>query len=127
MIINPSANTVIPRGNSFQRQPLRRGRRGMRGRQVMSIPGGQLLWFAAAKVLSVTALLFFVSSLWLGSSVLQVNENIEQVAGQHDELVSANILLRAKKARLFSPETVGLMAANHLAIHLPQSGQYRKL
>jgi len=55
-----------------------------------------------------------------------VNEQIELVAGQHDELVNANILLRAKKARLFSPEAVGLLAENHLAIHLPQSGQYRK-
>ncbi len=126
MIINPSAHTVISRGNSFQRRSLRRGRQGIRGRQGMTIPGGKLFWFAAAKVLSVTVLLFFVSSLWLGSSVTQVNEKIELVASQHDELVNANILLRAKKANLFSPEAVGLLAGNHLAIHLPQSGQYRK-
>ena len=126
MIINPSAQTVVPRVHSFQRRPLRRGRQVIRGRQVVSVPGGKQLWFAGAKVLFVTALLFFVSSLWLGSSVTQVNEKIEQVASQHDELVNANILLRAKKARLFSPEAVGLLAGNHLAIHLPQSGQYRK-
>ena len=120
MIINPSAHTIIPRVNSFQHRSLRRGR------QAMSVPGGKLLWFAVTKVLSVTALILFVSSLWLGSSVTQVHIKIDQVAKQHDELVNANILLRAKKARLFSPEAVGLLAGNQLAIHLPQSGQYRK-
>ncbi|MCF8055421.1 MAG: hypothetical protein K9K37_02150 [Desulfocapsa sp.] len=92
----------------------------------MSVPGGKQLWYAGAKVLFVAALFLFVSSLWLGKSVTEVNQKIEQVASQHDELVTANILLRAKKARLFSPEAVGLLAANQLAIHMPQSGQYRK-
>jgi hypothetical protein len=120
MIINPSAHTIIPRVNSFKYRSQRRGR------QVMSAPGGKLLWFAVTRVLSVTTLLFFVASLWLGSSVTQVNMKIDQVADQHDELVNANILLRAKKARLFSPEAVGLLAGNQLAIYLPQSDQYRK-
>ncbi len=120
MIINPSANTIIPRTSSLQLR-LRR-----RERQVLSVPGGKKLWTAAVKVMCVASLLFFGSSLWLGSSVTRVNERIEQVAAQHDELVNANILLRAKKANLFSPEAVGILAGNQLAIHLPQSGQYRK-
>jgi hypothetical protein len=120
MIINPSSHTAIPRMNSFKHRSRRKGR------HVISIPGGKRLWYAGAKVFSVAVLLLFVSSLWLGKSATEVNQKIEQVATQHEELMNANILLRAKKARLFSPEAVGVLAANQLAIHTPQSGQYRK-
>ena len=120
MIINPSAHTVIPRNNSFNRCSQRRVR------QAMSIPGGKQFWYAATRIMVAATLVLFVTSLWFGKSVTEVNQKIEMVAVEHEELVNANILLRAQKAHLFSPEAVGALAANQLAIHVPRSGQYMK-
>lgn len=122
MIISPSAHVIIPRTNSFA------GRSRRRRRQNFSFSfGGKKFCLAMMKILCGFGALVFLSSLWLGSSIGQVNSQISKIEMQHEQLVTANILLRAKKARLFSPETVGLMAGDQLAIHLPNSGQYKQL
>jgi hypothetical protein len=120
MIINPSAHTMIPRRNSFRNSVL--GRR----RKTMSIPGGKQLWLGLSKVLLVASVILFIASLLLNGSSTRFSVAIEQMEETHSELVNANILLRAQKAKLFSPETVGTLAGNQLAIHIPLSGQYRK-
>jgi len=119
MIINPSAHTVIPRRNAFK------SRSRYRRQQSLSLPGGKLLFFSVTKVLCAASVFLLLSSLWLGSSIDQVEAQISKVETQREQLVNANILIRAKKANLFSPETVGAMAGNQFAIHLPESGQYK--
>ncbi len=122
MIINPSAHIIIPRTNSFAGCPRRRRR------QVFNLSfGGKKFCFAVTKMLCGFGALVFLSSLWLGSSIGQVDSQISKIEMQHEQLVTANILLRAQKARLFSPETVGALAGDQFAIHLPESGQYRQL
>lgn len=122
MIINPSVHAIIPRTNSFA------GRSRRRRRQAFDFSfGGKQFCFAVTKMLCGFGAFVFLSSLWLGSSIGQVNSQISKIELQHEQLVTANILLRAKKARLFSPETVGVMAGDQLAIHLPNSGQYKQL
>jgi len=91
----------------------------------LSLPGGKLLFFSVSKVLCIASVFLLLSSLWLGSRIDQVEAKIAKVETQHDQLVNANILIRAKKANIFSPETVGAMAGNQFAIHLPESGQYK--
>jgi hypothetical protein len=90
------------------------------------LPGGKHLWIALTKVVCGFGLFLFLSSLWLNSSIREVNAEISRVENQHEQLVSANIIMRAQRARLFSPETVGALAGDQLAIHLPGSGQYKK-
>ena len=119
MIINPSAHTVIPRRNAF------RSRSGYRRQQALELPGGKQLFLAVTKVLSSVTVFLLLGSLWLGSSVRQVEAQISKVEMQRDQLVNSNILMRAKKANMFSPETVGAMAGDQFAIHLPESGQYK--
>jgi hypothetical protein len=121
MVNNLSAHTMSPRRNSFQ------SRLGSRRHQGVVLPGGKLLWFGVTKVLLVAALLLFISSALQGGSAERVAAEIRNLEASHGELVNANILLRANKARLFSSEAVGVLAGNQLAIHIPASGQYRKL
>ena len=120
MIVNLASHTIVPRTGSFRAHARRRG--GQR----RALPGGKHLWFSLTKVVCGFGLFLFLSSLWLNSSIREVNAEISRVENQHEQLVSANIIMRAEKARLFSPETVGELAGDKLAIHLPGSGQYRK-
>ncbi len=120
MIINPSAHTMIPRRNAFRRNA------GYRRRQALSLPGGKQLWFAVTKVLLVSVLFLFVTSSLLSGTSSRVAVEIEGLEESHGELVTANILLRAQKARLFSSEAVRVHAGDQLAIHIPVSNQYRK-
>lgn len=120
MIINPSAHTMIPRRNSFRHHG------GSRRRQGVPLRGSKQLCFGVTKVLLVSALFLFISSAFLGGSAERIAAEIGNLEASQGELVNANIMLRAKKARLFSSETVGVLAGNQLAIHIPASGQYRK-
>lgn len=120
MIINPSAHTIIPRGNTLRNRPY--ARRSV----AFSLPGGRQLWYAVTKVFLCVSVLLFVCSFWLTGAVERVNGEIGKVNVIHHELVNANILLRAEKARLFSSDEVGKIAAQELALYLPKSGQYRK-
>ena len=120
MIINPSAHTMIPRRNTF------RPHAGYRRRQAITLPGGKRLWFGGAEVLLASVLFLSVSSSLLNGSTERVSGEIASLQVAHEELVTANIVLRAKKARMFSSEAVEMVAGRQLAIHIPASGQYRK-
>ncbi len=121
MIINPSAHTVIPRRKAFK------SRSRYRRQQAINLPGGKQLYFAVGKVLCGVTAFLLLGSLWLGSSILQIDTQISKVEMQRDQLENSNILMRGKKADMFSPETVGAMAGDQFAIHLPGLGQYKFL
>ncbi len=122
MIINPSAHTIIPRTNTFASRPRRRRR------QILNFScGTKQFCVAVTKMLCGFGAVVFLFSLWLGSSIDKVENQISKIEMQHEQLVTANILLRGKKAHLFSPETVGVLAGDQFAIHLPESGQYKQL
>ncbi len=120
MIINPSAHTMTSPGNSFRRRSVARRKFGL------SIPGGKVLWLGIAKIMGIASVFLFVASFLLNGSLARVTEEINVIAGTHSELLNTNVLLRAEKAMLFSPQTVGTLAEEQLAIHIPASGQYKK-
>ena len=122
MIINPSVHFINPHTNSFA------GRQRPRRRHAFNLFFGEKKFcLAVIKMLCGIGAFVFLSSLWFGNSIGQVNSQISKIEMQHEQLVTANILLRAQKARLFSQETVGVLAGDQFAIHLPESGQYRQL
>jgi len=118
MIINPSAHTMIPRRNSFRRHD------GYGRRQSMTLPGGKQLWYGLTKVLLVAVLFLCVAFSLMDGSRERIAAEIADLEAVHNELVTTNILLRAKKARVFSSEAVGVAAGSQLAIHTPVSEQY---
>ncbi|MBU1234270.1 MAG: hypothetical protein KKD01_10295 [Proteobacteria bacterium] len=120
MIINPSAHTMIPRGNTLRNRPY------TRRPLAFSMPGGRLLWYGVTKVLLFSSVLLFVCSFLTIGAVERVNGEIEKATVIHQELVNANVLLRAQKARLFSSTEIGKIAGQELALYLPESGQYQK-
>lgn len=120
MIINPSAHTIVPRRNSFRNHTISRRRR------VSMVSIDKQFCFAVSKICLVSAVFLFLSSLWLQGSIKQVSAEIEQIEVSHGKLATDNILLRAERAQLFSPESVETLAKNQLAIHLPGPEQYFK-
>ncbi len=120
MIVNPSVQTMIPGRRAFRKNSFA-GRR-----QMVTLPGGKLLWFGVAKASLVSFLFLFTVSAWSTYSVEQINNKVEQAEAIQSELVNSNILLRAQKAQLYSPEQVERLAGQNLALHFPDSGQYRK-
>lgn len=120
MIINPSAHTMIPRGNALRNRPY------ARRQTVSTLAGGRQFWYGVTKVLLLASVLLVICSYWLTGSIERVGGEIEKATAIRHELVTANILLRAQKARSFSPDEVGKLAGEKLALQLPKSGQYRK-
>jgi len=120
MIINPSAHTMIPRRNSFRNRTI--GRR----KRISLASIDKQFCFAVSKICLVSAVFLFLSSLWLQGSIKQVSAEIEQIEVSQGKLATDNIILRAERARLFSPESVETLAKNQLAIHLPGPEQYFK-
>jgi hypothetical protein len=121
MIINPSAHTMIPRRNVYRRQAA------FRGKRTLSLPGGRLLWIGTAKVLAISVCLCFVATAFLNRSAAKLSTEIEAVTASTTELHRVNTLLNEQTKQLFSTETIGGLANDQLAIHLPVpgSGQYR--
>jgi len=120
MIINPSANTIIPRRNSFRYQTCASSRRS----RSLVLLGGKQLWYSVSKVLLASVLFVVVTFSLLNGSAEKLASEIAGIEASHAELVGSNILLRARKAQLFSSEVVGTMASSELAIHRPTSDQY---
>ncbi len=92
------------------------------------MPGGKRFFKVAIKLLCAGGIVLGASTLWLGHSINRVDEQISKIELQKEQLLNANILMRAKKAALFSKETVADMAGDQLAIHNPDKQlQYKHL
>ncbi len=122
MIINPSAHTVIPRRNTLRKSNSKRRRRT----HTLSLPGGKLLWQEGGKVFAGAVILLCLVSFFINASVTRVTGDIEKMEAACSVLVDTNIVLRAERAKLFSPEAVEVLAGNRLSIHPPGPEQYYK-
>ncbi len=121
MIVNPSVQTMIPRRNNRCKRSYTGSRPGS-----VRFPGGRMLWYSAGRALLVSFLMLAAVSVWARHSTQRLDLQIGQVEALQNELVNTNIILRAQKARLFSPQAVESLAGQQLALQLPGSGQYRK-
>lgn len=119
MIINPSAHTMIPRRNVYRRQATFRGKRNL------VLPGGRQLWIGSVKLLLSVLCVCFAVTAFLNNSAVRLSTEIDALTTSEAELHTANILLSSQKAKLFSPDSIGSLAKDQLAIHLPASGQHR--
>ena len=85
--------------------------------------GPKVLWIAVGKVLLLFFPLLLLVYFWLSSSAERNAAIILAAEEGRSALVDENIQLRAKRAHLYSPEYLNTMAANQLALYVPQKGQ----
>ena len=121
MIVSPSVQTMIPRRKSRYSRSFIGSRTS-----VARLPGGRMLWYGVAKASLISFLFLAVVSVWSTHSIERLNVQLAQAEALQNELINSNIILRAQKAQLFSPQTVERLAGQQLALQLPGSGQYRK-
>lgn len=116
MFINQSAQTYIrPMMSSLMRRQWRQNTFGLLGPKVF--------WVAIGKVLLVFCPLLLLVNFWLSSAANRVAGEIQVAEEGRYLLMDENIRLRAERARLFSPEYLDKMAANQLALYVPEKKQ----
>jgi hypothetical protein len=92
-------------------------------RKAFGLIGPKVLWIAVGKVLLLFIPLLFLVHFWLSSSAERNAVTILVAEEGRSVLMDENIKLRAKRARLYSPEYLNTMAANQLALYVPEKGQ----
>lgn len=121
MNIQSHAHNVFPKAVQPEfRQNLRR-RRGL------ELPGGILLWSAVAKVVLVIMPLILVGNLWFSSEMGLVETAIQAEQQALFQVNNENIIIRTEKARLLSPEHVRIVAADKLALMVPDPEQIQRM
>ena len=116
MFISQSAQTTIrPMGTSSFRQQLRQ--------KVLALTTPKGLWLIAGKVFLLFCPLLFLVNIWLSSSAERVALEILAVEEGRFVLMDEHIKLRAERARLYSPDYLNEVAANQLALYVPEKRQ----
>ena len=115
-MINNSAPTYCrPMMSSSMRRQL--------CQKALGLIGPKVLWIAVGKVLLLFFPLLFLVNFWLSSSAERNAATILAAEEGRYGLMDENIKLRAKRAHLYSPEYLNTMAANQLALYVPEKRQ----
>jgi hypothetical protein len=112
---------------TYTRPVAKRGlRQQLRSCDVRNLPGGQLLWKAAAKVMLLLLPFVLVISMFVGSAINSVERSIVTVDNQRHELMDENIGMLARKARLWAPDHVQKLAEEKLSLYVSAKRQVGK-
>ncbi|MBE0585839.1 MAG: hypothetical protein IH612_19020 [Desulfofustis sp.] len=96
-------------------------------RRAFELPGGAMLWLAAAKV-SVAAIgVALIVNLWLGHAASTVREDIAAISERQQILNNEQIALLAERASLMSEQQIQREAGSRLALFVPEQDQVLKL
>lgn len=96
-------------------------------RRAFDLPGGVLLWKAAAKVMLWSLPLVLGINLMCSSLIRSQEQRIGELQQAMAAIEQSNIELRTKKARLASPEIVKVAAAEKLSLFEPAPGQIQRM
>lgn len=102
-------------------------RQSLRRRRAYDLPGGNMLWLAAAKVAFVALAVVFCLNLWLGYAVSRVNDSVQTIEAGRHELKNDEIILLAERATLMSEKQVREKAGEKLALFVPATKQVFQL
>jgi len=91
--------------------------------KVFSLSGERKLWFSVGKMLLVFCPMLLAVNLWLASSFDILEQSVQTVENVCHELMESQSNLRTKREQLFSPERVRIIAAEQLALHVPEKEQ----
>ncbi len=101
-------------------------RQQLRSYDIRNLPGGLLLWKAAAKVMLLLLPFVLVISMFVGSAINSVERSIVTVDNQRHELMDKNIGMLARKARLWAPDHVQKLAEEKLSLYVSSKKQVGK-
>lgn len=102
-------------------------RQNVRRQKGMELPGGVLLWATVVKVLLIIMPLTLAGNLWVTSAMNSVETRIQAEQHAISQANSENIIIRANKAQLVSPEHMRIIAAEKLALMVPEPGQIQRM
>jgi cell division protein FtsL len=116
MFINQSAQVYIRplRSSPVRRQVLKR---------VLGLFGPKVMMMAGGKILLAFCLLFVPVHFWLSSSAARVATAVQEAEVGQSALADEYIGLKAERAYLLSPEYLEKMAAQRLALYVPDKKQ----
>jgi hypothetical protein len=115
---NPAQSYFRPLANTHFKNQLQK-------QKALSWPGDKELWFSVGKMLLILCPIILVVNLWLASSFKNLEVSVQAVENVRHELMDNQINLRAKRAQLFSPERVQMIAAEKLSLHVPGKEQVK--
>lgn len=96
-------------------------------RRTFELPGGTMLWLAAAKVALAVVGVALLVNLWLGHLGSTVRADIAGIAEQQMILKDEQMALLAERAGLMSEQQVQRQAGSRLALFAPEQDQVLKL
>lgn len=116
MSINQSAQVF---GRPLWSPPVRR--------QVWSrgfgLLGSRTMMMATGKVLLVFFLVSAPAHFWLAARAERIEAALQEVEAGQSDLMDQHIALKAERANLLSPAYMEKMAAQRLALHVPEKKQ----
>jgi len=102
-------------------------RQNLQRRRGVDLPGGILLWSAVGKVFLIILRLLLAANLWFTSQIGMVDTAMQVEQQASFQANNENVLIRAEKARLLSPEHVRVVAAEKLALMEPRPDQLQRM
>ncbi|MBU1568527.1 MAG: hypothetical protein KJ630_23235 [Proteobacteria bacterium] len=102
-------------------------RQQLQSRGVFDLPGGLILWKAVGRIVLSMLPFILAANMFLASTVDDVERSLIAIDNQRHELMDKNIGLLAKRARLYAPERVSLMAADKLSLYAASPGQIERI
>lgn len=102
-------------------------RQNIQRRRGLEFPGGILLWSAVLKVSLIILPLLLAANLLCTSAIHSVEATIQAEQQALFQVNNDNILIRAEKARLLSPEHMRIIAAEKLALMVPGPDQIQRM
>ncbi len=108
---------------SYMRFVTKIGIRQFRPRDLIDLSGWLALWKPTGKVLLIIFPLVVVVNMFLASVVSNIDRSIVNVDNQRHELIDTNMALLARKAMLWSPDSVQRLAGEKLALHATSGDQ----
>ena len=113
---NPAQPYFQPRANSHFLQQLN-------NQKVCPLWGDKTLLFSVGKILLVLCPIMLALHLWLASSFNNIHESVQRGESIRRELMESQVKLSAKREQMLVPERVRVVAAEKLALHVPEKEQ----
>jgi hypothetical protein len=95
----------------------------LNNQRVCPLWGDRTLWLSVGKMLLVFCPILLALHLWLASAFINLQKTVQAGEIVRYELMEHQMSLRAKRDQMLLPERVRVIAAEKLALHVPEKEQ----